>query len=265
MAGGLVAAVAGTRLAVFSKDQAPDAPFAGSFVCIAALQALILVTMLSTSLPRPESKAAVGSGRGLWQIAQQRRFVVAIAGAIGSWGVMSLLMNATPLAMDRQHHAFDDTASVIQWHLLGMYVPAFFSGHLVRRFGEGRVMLAGAALLLAAAAVSLAGSELWYFAVGLGLLGIGWNFLFVGSTTLLTTIPAEEEKAKVQSANDFLVYAVMVAATFSAGTLEELVGWRAVNMGAIPVVVLLGGLLTWFVIVEKDARPGASCELLRRP
>jgi MFS family permease len=172
--------------------------------------------------------------------------MLALSGAVLAWGIMSLLMNATPLCMGRHHHAFADTAQVIQWHVLGMYVPAFFTGHLIGRFGEIRVMVAGLVLLLGAAGVGLSGMELEYFLVGLTLLGVGWNFLFVSATALLTTTYEPWERTRVQALNDFAVYSALVLSTLASGPLEEQVGWEALNRGTIPV--LLGALVVvvWY-------------------
>jgi len=242
MTGGIVAAVLGSSLATYFKDGIADIPFAGTFICMAAIQLLILMTVSFTSLPQPEAEAEKRVGRALSRIARQPRFVMAILGAVTSYGVMSLLMNATPLSMDRHSHSYADTTQVIMWHVLGMYVPSFFTGHLIRWFGEERIMMSGGGILLLSVFTSMGGTGMENYAWGLALLGVGWNFLFVGSTSLITGTYDASEKAKVQSTNDFLVFGAMVLATFSAGTLEQLIGWRAINE-----VVL--GILALFLII----------------
>ena len=239
MAGGVVAAVAGAQLAAWSRDWLAPHIFAGSFVCIAAVQGAILVVLVFARLPKPQTEELQDQGRPLREIALRPDFALALLGALTGYGVMSLLMHATPLSMDRHHHTFVDMTRVIQWHVLGMYVPAFFTGHLIRWQGEIKVMLAGVAVLVASVLVNTAGAAVPYYLVGLLLLGAGWNFLFVGGTSLLTTTYEPSEKAKVQSANDFMVFGVMAVSTFSAGTLEELVGWKALNWGVIPLLVLV--------------------------
>lgn len=164
---------------------------------------------------------------------------------------MALVMTATPLAMHQHAHAFADTAFVIERHLLGMFAPSFFTGHLIRRFGALNVMLAGAALNIGCVAVNLAGTDVAHFWTALTLLGVGWNFLFVGGTALLTETYAESEKAKAQALNDFAVFSVITAASLSAGALQYHLGWRAVNLGVVPVpVVILAGLL-WLKQVRR--------------
>ena len=183
---------------------------------------------------------------------------MAILGAVTSYGVMSLLMNATPLSMDRHSHSYADTTQVIMWHVLGMYVPSFFTGYLIRWFGEERIMLTGGGVLLLAILTSMGGTGMENYVWGLALLGIGWNFLFVGSTSLITGTYEPEEKAKVQSTNDFLVFGAMVMATFSAGSLEELISWRAINELALAVLGLffVAHIGLWMYSTKREAQPG---------
>ncbi len=250
MAGGVVAAVAGAQLAAWSKDWLAHA-FAGSFVCIALVQGAILLVLLFTWLPRPQAEELGDQGRPLGEIARRPAFALALLGALTGYGVMSLLMHATPLSMGRHHHSFVDTTRVIQWHVLGMYVPAFFTGHLIRWAGEVKVMLAGVVVLVGSVLVNTGGRAVGYYLVGLLLLGVGWNFLFVGGTSLLTTTYQPNEKAKVQAANDFLVFAVMAVSSFAAGSLEELVGWKALNWGVLP---LLGMVAVLIAVLRRSLR-----------
>ena len=250
MAGGVVAAVVGSTLATHTKDLWPEYPFVGSFACIIVLQALILTVMLNARLPAPEAiTEASDGGRPLRQIAASPTFLLALLGAVASWGLMSLLMNATPLSMERHAHGFGDTAQVIQWHVLGMYVPSFFTGSLIGRVGERPVLFAGIALIAGAALLNLGGTGMSNYMAGLTVLGVGWNFLFISCTSLITgTYRGEAEKARVQSANDFLVYGTMIVSTFSAGPLEERLGWLQLNRAALVVaaVVAVGlALLAW--------------------
>ena len=242
MAGGVVAAMLGESLSIWSQNWLPAHLFAGSFLCIAAVHFLVLGVLSVTSLPLPGAEERGTEGRPLMQIARQPDFILALTGALASYGVMSLLMTATPLSMVRHQHSFADMALVIKWHILGMYVPSFFTGYLIRFFGEPRVMMAGVFVLLTSVLFNLGGTELMHFLVGLALLGLGWNFLFVGATSLLTTTYKPREKAKVQAANDFMIFGLMALTSFSAGTLEEMVGWRTMNQGAVPflLVVMLG-------------------------
>lgn len=240
MAGGIVAAVAGSNLATWSRDFFPDHLFAGSYLAIAGIQLLVLCALFFVRFPSPSAAEAGEGGRSLREIAGDARFVLALIGAVASWAVMSLLMNATPLSMHRHMHSFGDTAWVIQWHVLGMFVPSFFTGHLISRFGERRIMAVGLLILAASALTNLGGIALHNYAVGLTLLGVGWNLLFIGATSLLATVYRPEEKARVQSANDFVIYGLMVLTTFGSAPLEEAVGWEMLNIMALPLLACVG-------------------------
>ena len=244
MAGGIVAAFTGSNLATYARGWFEAFPFAGPFLSILLLHAGLLLLLSFIHLPKPQAAEKQSSGRPLAVIARQPDFLLAVIGAFTSWGVMSLLMNATPLSMARHHHTFNDTAWVIQWHILGMYVPSFFTGHLIRWWGEQRIMAAGLFLLMSAAVVNMGGTQLNNYWLGLTLLGIGWNFLFISSTTLLTQTYEPSEKAHVQAFNDFTIFAIMVLTTFSSGPLENAFGWSALNRLAVPLVLLVGFVFT---------------------
>ncbi len=246
MAGGIVAAVAGSNLATWSRSLFPDYLFAGSYLAIAGIQLLVLCALFFVRFPSPSVAETGEGGRSLKEIARDARFALALIGAVASWAVMSLLMNATPLSMHRHMHSFDDTAWVIQWHVLGMFVPSFFTGHLISRFGERRIMAVGLLLLAASALINLGGVALHNYVVGLALLGVGWNLLFVGSTSLLATVYRPEEKARVQSANDFVIYGLMVLTTFGSAPLEEAVGWEVLNILALPLLACVS-LAMWMM------------------
>jgi MFS family permease len=255
MAGGVVAAVLGSTLATQTKDLVAGHPFVGSFACITLLQALILVIVLRTKLPAPAPGNDADDGRPLRAIAHSPTFAMAVLGAVASWGLMSLLMNATPLSMERHHHAFGDTATVIQWHVLGMYIPSFFTGSLIKRFGERPILLAGVVGIAASAWINTGGTHLMAYMTGLTVLGVGWNFLFISCTSLITgTYRTEGEKARVQSANDFLVFATMIVSTFSAGPLEERIGWFALNQAALLVTAVVAVVLLGLMWRERRAR-----------
>ena len=179
MAGGVIAAFVGAALATATKEIVPTASFLGTFAAIACLQALIFLVVSFTKLPKPAPDQKQGGGRPLLQLMAHPTFAMAVLGAVASWGLMSLLMNATPLSMERHHHSFGDTAYVIQWHVLGMYVPAFFTGSLIRRVGERPILFLGLGLIGLSTALNLLGLEVIHYMAGLTVLGIGWNFLFV--------------------------------------------------------------------------------------
>lgn len=239
LAGGVVAAVAGPTLARLTRDSVTSAPFLGSFIALALIYVLLFLVLAGLNIPRPSEHEQHARGRPLARIVRQPVFVVALLSAMLGYGIMSLVMTATPLAMQVYRHSFGDTAFVIEWHVLGMYVPSFVTGHLIRRFGVLNIILLGSALMLACVVINLSGTGVVQFLVALVALGIGWNFLFIGGTTLLTAVYAPAEKAKVQALNDFLVFGMVTIASLSSGALLHFFGWRAVNLGVLPLIVLI--------------------------
>ncbi len=244
LAGGVVAALVGPNLAHWTSEWFA-APFAGSYLALALILVLSLLTLTRLDIPRLPATVLAKPGRPLAVIARQPVFVVAALGGMFGYGTMALVMTATPLAMHGHHFVFGDTAFVIEWHVLGMFAPSFFTGHLIRRFGVLPVMFTGALLNAACIAVNLDGTTLGHFWLGLFLLGLGWNFLFIGATTLLTEAYAPEEKARTQALNDFLVFSTVTLAALSAGSLQHHLGWRAVNLGVIPLVLVTAAAVLW--------------------
>lgn len=245
MAGGVVAAVIGPNLAHWTSEWLSGVEFAGSYLSLLGIYGLSLVVLLFVRIPAPTSAQAHAHGRPLSVVARQPAYLVALAAGALGFGVMALVMTATPLAMHQHAYAFADTAFVIEWHLLGMFAPSFVTGHLIRRFGVLNVMLAGVVLYVACVAVNLAGTDVAHFWAALFLLGVGWNFLFVGGTTLLTETYTEAEKAKAQALNDFAVFTVITLSSLSAGALQHYFGWRTVNLGVVPLIVVIAGALLW--------------------
>jgi predicted MFS family arabinose efflux permease len=247
MAGGIVGAFLGPGSAILTRDVFPEHLFLGSYMStmIFALLAIGLLTLVD--IPPPGEQERQSGGRPLATIVAQPVFLVAVLGGMIGYGVMNLVMTATPLAMTACQHPFDDTAIVIQWHIVGMFAPAFFTGSLINRFGVLKIMLCGTLLMFACVAVALSGLEFLYFWTSLVLLGLGWNFLFVGGTTLLTECYAPAEKAKVQAANDFLVFGTVAAASLTSGTLLHLIGWHAVLLGALPFLAFTGLASLWLL------------------
>ncbi|MDH3638945.1 MAG: MFS transporter [Gammaproteobacteria bacterium] len=239
LAGGVIAAFIGPNLANLSKTWVPSAMFAGGFLSIAFLYLVSIGVLFMARLPRPKTAERREIGRSLRAIARQPAFVVAVCGGLVGYGVMNLVMTATPLAMQGHGHHFPDTAFVIQWHLIGMFAPSFLTGHLIKRFGVAEVMAAGALLLLMCVSMNLAGTSVRHFWAALFLLGVGWNFLFIGATTLLTETYTTPEKAKTQGVNDFIVFGVVAVSAMSAGWLHHRFGWTAINWTVIPPVVLI--------------------------
>ncbi len=170
------------------------------------------------------------------QIARQPAFLVAVLAAAAGYGVMNMLMTATPLAMDICGLSFADTSFILQWHVIGMFAPSFFTGVLIKRLGVLNVLLAGAMLMFGCVAIALSGVTLTHFWWALVLLGIGWNFLFIGGTTLLTQVCSPQEHAKVQGTNDFVVLAAQAMTSLAAGLLVTSNGWVRLNEWVLPII-----------------------------
>lgn len=258
MAGGLLGAVLGPNLAARTRDLAA-LPFVGVYLALAVVAAVAMVLLATMRFPAvPPRKPGADGGRPLSLIMRQPTFVVAAGASALSYGVMNLLMAATPLAMQQCGLPFSDAALVLEWHVIGMFAPGFFTGHLIRRFGVLNVMGAGVVLYLACIAIALSGIELHHFAVALFLLGVGWNFLFTGGTTLALTTYAPQEKDRAQGAINFLVFAVMAVSSFSSGALVSLrEGWSWLNLGSLAPALLMGAGVLWLALRERS-RPAAA-------
>ncbi|MBM3952318.1 MAG: MFS transporter [Rhodospirillales bacterium] len=228
MAGGLVAAFIGPEVAKLFRESIPAAPFAGSYAALAGMFVVNIVLLRLVRIPLPTT--ALSAGRPLPAIVRNPVFVVAALAAMLGYASMNLLMTATPLAMHADHFDFADTALVIQWHVVGMYGPSFFTGHLIRRYGSPRVILAGTLLMIASITVNLVDHTLLHYWLGLLLIGMGWNLMFVGGTALLTECHRPEERARVQALNDFMVFGAVALASLTSGALQHAQGWMIVNL-----------------------------------
>ena len=235
IAGGILAALIASPLAIWTKDWLP-VTFAGGFVAIALLQILTLLILSQIDLPPVSSQKQQGVGRSLGAIAQQPVFVVAVVGSMIGYGVMALLMTATPLTMVAVHHSFPTAASVLQLHVLGMFTPSLFTGYLIARFGVLTIILIGIFLNGLCIAINLAGTSAPHFFAALLLLGIGWNFMFIGSTTLLLEAYTPAERAKTQATHDFLMLSFVAFATFLSGRLLNDWGWAIVNYTGLALI-----------------------------
>jgi MFS family permease len=257
MAGGLFGAVAGPNLAARSRSLM-DVPFVGAYLALALVALLSIAALSFIEFPLAPGKKAGGGGRPMTQILKQPVFMVAaISGALG-YGVMNLLMAATPLAMQQCALPFSDAALVLQWHVIGMFAPGFFTGNLIKRFGALPIMGVGVALNLVCIVVALSGVELHQFLLALFLLGVGWNFLFTGSTTLSLSAYAPEERDRAQGALNLFVFATMAVSSFSSGVLVTTQGWRLLNYGSLLPVVLTGAALLWLSLKLRSARPATA-------
>ncbi|MDR6520111.1 MFS family permease [Variovorax paradoxus] len=257
MAGGLIGAVAGPNLAKATRE-AFAVPFAGAYIALAAVALLSMVVMHFIEFPPAPARKESGGGRSLSEIARQPVFIVAAAAGALGYGVMNLLMAATPIAMQICSLPFSDAALVLEWHVIGMFAPGFFTGHLIRRFGALPVMGAGLLLNLGCIAIALSGVELHHFIVALFLLGVGWNFLFTGSTTLSLTAYAPEERDRAQGALNFCVFATLALTSFASGVLVTTQGWQLLNVGSLVPVVLTGAALLWLARRKRAVRSAAE-------
>lgn len=247
LAGGIFGGFIGPWVGRMTRDLA-DPQFFASYIALAvfALGSLIMTSTLR--FPTQTAEEQRGRGRPLGVILRQPTVIVAILAAAIGYGVMNLLMSATPLAMDLNHHAFSSTAFVLQWHVIGMFGPSFFTGALIKRVGVINILLAGAALLFVCVGVAMHGLSLMHFWWSLTLLGVGWNFLYIGGTTLLTEAHDAAEKAKIQGVNDCLIYVVMVGTSLTSGVVVTgSGGWHVLTQLTLPFVMVtaLASALLW--------------------
>ncbi|MGI4806649.1 MAG: MFS transporter, partial [Janthinobacterium lividum] len=241
MVGGVFSGVLGPQLVTWTMTLWQPYLFAASYLAQAAVALIAMAVLAGVDLPRPVR--AADAGRPLGTIIRQPRFIVAALCGVVTYTLMNLVMTSAPLAMRLCGLPLSASNATIQWHVVAMYGPSFFTGTLIARFGAQRVVAAGLTLLAAAAVCGLAGVELANFTVGLILLGIGWNFGFVGASSLVLETHRPEERTRVQSFNDFLVFGTMAIGSFSSGQLLVLYGWASVNWVVFPpVAVGLGAL-----------------------
>jgi len=256
MAGGLFAALLGPQFVIWFRDWLEPVPYAGAYAFLVVLNIGGAVPLLFLDIPRPprREKGTARPGRSWREILTQRRIVVAMLCAMVSYSLMNLVMTSTPLAMVDCGFAPDDAAGVVRIHVLAMYGPSFFTGPLIARFGAPRVISAGLAMLAAAALVALAGIEIEHFTIALALLGLGWNFGFIGATSMLAESHRADERARVQGLNDFLVMGLVTIASFSSGALMAGFGWDAVNIAMLPLLTLAAAALIWLTLREGALR-----------
>ncbi|MBZ6075003.1 MFS transporter [Microvirga puerhi] len=247
MAGGLVAGIVGPQTVIWTSDLIPTAPFAGGFIaqsCL-ALISLVIVSFLRSAPATAVPQSGSSGGRPLLVIMAQPRFIVAVAAGLVSYGLMSFIMTAAPLAMVDCGYPVQTAALGIQWHILAMFGPSFFTGRLISRFGKAQITGIGLLLIALAAAIGLSGLSVAHFWTTLILLGIGWNFGFIGATSMVIDCYRPEERSKVQAANDFLVFGSVAVASFSSGKLLSSGGWMSVNWLVFPPVIIALILLAW--------------------
>ncbi|MDX2158928.1 MAG: MFS transporter [Hyphomicrobiaceae bacterium] len=253
MAGGIVAGLLGPQIAKWTVDWFAPVTFMGVYVAITITGALSVLLMQALRIPRLTAAERAEGGRPIGEIMRQPAYVAAVISSMFGYGVMTLVMSATPLAMLACGFQFGHSATVIQAHIVAMFLPSFFTGHLIRKFGELTIIAVGALIQVGCALVNLAGIEFANFLIANALVGLGWNFTYVGGSTLLTTTYRPAERARVQASHDFLVYATTATAAALAGFLQQKAGWTAINLAALPLmgIVMLSAL--WLGMKQRTA------------
>ncbi len=256
LAGGIVGGFIGPQSARWAMDLFP-AQFLGSYLVLALYAIVALAVQSRVHVPAPTIEERAGGGRPLAAIIRQPAFIVAaLAGGLG-YGLMNLLMTATPIAMSFCDHPFSAAALVIEWHVVGMYAPGFFTGSLIKRFGVLNVILAGVALVAGCVAVALNGTTVAHFVAALVLVGIGWNFMYTGGTALLTECYAPAEKARTQGANDFIVFSIMCVSSLASGAMVSSVGWETMNRAVLPFLAVIATAVIWLAL-RRRTRPAPA-------
>ena len=257
LAGGLVGGILGPTTSRLTVDLlAPK--FMGAYLALIAFAVVTMLLLQFMRIPNPSATERAATGRALRVIAAQPKFIIAVLSGAISYGVMNFLMTSTPIAMQVCGHPYSDSAFVISSHVVAMFAPSFFTGGLIRRAGVLPVMFAGAALNLATIAIALSGISVAHFWWSLVLLGVGWNFLYIGGTTLLTETYRPEERAKAQGANDQAIFVMMAISSFTSGMTVTTAGWERVNLFALPMVALVAAAILWYALHERARKAAAS-------
>jgi len=260
MAGGVLAAILGPNLSIYSQKLLPQLGFSAAFIGLLGLYFVALLLLCQVNIPPLSGSQFNAKQRPLSRIIRQPVFIVAVLTGVVSYAVMNLLMTSTPLAMNHCGYGFSDSALVIEWHVLGMFVPSFFTGRLIRRFGFTRMIVSGCILMLVCVIINLHGVSKTHFLIALTLLGIGWNFMFITATRLVSETYNPAEKGKTQASNEFLIFSMVTLSALGAGWLESSLGWQRLNLLVVPLL-----FLTLFVVIiqrrhlcEIDSSPGSQ-------
>ena len=253
LAGGLLGGILGPEVAKHTVDAVAGHEYLGSYLSIIVVAMLAMLLLTRLDIPMLSERERQEAGRPLAEIMRQPVFIVAATAGMFSYGIMNLLMTSTPLAMHAHEHHFTDSAFVLQWHMIGMYAPAFLTGSLVQRHGAVTIIQTGIVLNLLCVLSALAGTALLNFWAAMFLVGVGWNFMYVGGSTLLTECYTPAERAKTQAANDFLIFLTMAVSSASSGLLLNKSGWDAVNYGSIPFMLIALGATLWLMWQRREA------------
>ncbi len=243
MAGGVISAFLGPELVKHTRELGAPYLFLGTYLALAVLPLICLGVLAAVTLPPPPARQKVATPIG--EILARPAFVTAAVVGLVAFGTMNLVMTSTPVEMMLCGFSFAASATVIQAHAVAMYAPGFFTGGLINRYGNTRIIVAGTAMTALCVAVGLMGAGFWHFAVALALLGLGWNFMFVGATTLLSTAYRPEERMRAQAANDFIVFGTTACTAFLSGVVHAKTGWAGLNLSLLPPLVVALALLAW--------------------
>lgn len=256
MAGGVLAAVLGPNLAVMSQQWSQDGLYIGAFASLIGLNVLALLILQTVQFPKFNLTTQQVKPDPVRTMIKAPNFVGAVFAAMVAYAVMNILMTATPLAMIGCGFDFTKAAGVIEWHVLGMFVPAFFTGGLIEKFGAKRMLLAGAVLFLLCIAINIHGESIWHFRSALVLLGVGWNFMFIAATGLFSQSYQAKNKSKAQALNEFVVFSCVSVTALLSGWLESTVGWQMLNIYVLPFVLLV--IMVFAFSAKKASRPSLT-------
>ena len=258
LAGGIVGGFVAPEMAKRTKDMFADHMFLGSYLSLMGVCVVAALLLTQLDIPKLTEQERKQGGRPIREIMRQPVFIVAALSGALSYGIMNLFMTSTPLAMRAHDHHFNAAAFVLEWHVLGMYGPSFFTGSLIQKFGVLKVILTGIVLLFGAVLAALAGTGVMNFWLALFILGVGWNFMYVGGSALLTECHTPAERAKTQAANDLMVFCTMAVSSMSSGMLLSASGWHAVNYGTIPFLLLALGFTGWLMWLRRNGNSGVA-------
>jgi len=256
LAGGLVGGLIGPGLSTLTIELHP-VKYLASYLSATVYLLIMMAVVQALRLPATSAEEAHGPTRPLAEIARQPEYIVAVVTAAISYGVMNLLMTATPLAMGFCGHPYGSAANVIAWHIIGMFAPSLITGDLIKRFGLLPIMLSGVALLVVCVFIALAGITVAHFWWSMFLMGVGWNFMYVGATALITTTYRPAEKAKAQGANEIAIFLTMVSSSYTSGFLLDRNGWETINWASLPFVILAGAAIVWLMLRRQAAAAAA--------